>query len=108
MSQKTPPGWICPFCATDCSPIAGKPCAHFFMVDGENGWRFTEEARRLFEAANARDPTLFRDLLYHDSACRQHLRLHRALYEDALEIYAFTAAPAATIAAFEQAIKARG
>ena len=100
------PGYQCPFCGADCSPITGTPCAHFFLTDGENGWRFTEASRALFAAASAKDPTLFRELLYHDDDCRTHLRLRRSEYEDAIEVYVFSGDPAATIAAFEQATAA--
>jgi hypothetical protein len=102
-----PPGYVCPFCGTDCAPIAaGAPCAHFFLADGENGWRHTEQSRRLADAARAQtnDPTLFRELLYHDSACRAHLRLRRANYQDSVEMYVYSDEPAATVRAFEQAI----
>jgi hypothetical protein len=85
------PGYVCPFCGTDCSPIAGEPCEHLFVIDGENGWRFTPTARRLFDAAADKGPALFRDLLYQDS----------------LEIFVFSEAPTATVAAFDAAI-ARG
>ena len=98
------PGYVCPFCGTDCSPIAGAPCAHLFVVDGENGWRFTDHSRLLYEAAQARSPVLFRDLLYHDPACRAHLRLRRANYDDSLEMFAFSDAPEKTQAAFQDAI----
>lgn len=99
------PGYVCPFCRTDCSPIAaGPPCVHYFLTDGENGWRFTERSRALYDAANARQPTLFRDLLYHDPACRMHLRLRRANYDDSLEMYVFSDAPDATEQAFRDAI----
>jgi hypothetical protein len=101
------PGYVCPFCGTDCSPIAGEPCEHLFVIDGENGWRFTPTARRLFDAAADKGPALFRDLLYHDPACRERLRLRRANYEDSLEIFVFSEAPTATVAAFDAAI-ARG
>lgn len=97
-------GWICPFCGTDCSPIAGEPCVHFFLTDGENGWRFSPRARTLFDAATAIRSPLFRDLLYHDAASRAHLRLRRAIYDDSLEIFVFSSDPSATTAAFEQAI----
>lgn len=100
------PGYVCPFCGTDCSPISEGPCAHLFVVDGENGWRFTPVSRPLFEAAEAKAPTLFRDLLYHDATCREHLRLRRANYEDSLEMYAFSGNPEATEEAFRQAISA--
>lgn len=104
MDTADPPGFVCPFCQTDCSPIAGSPCAHFFVVDGENGWRFANESRRVFEAANAKNSTLFRDLLYHDPACRAHLRLRRASYDDSLEMYVFSDSPDVTREAFEHAI----
>lgn len=103
-SGGTAPGWVCPFCGTDCSPVAGDACAHFFVADGENGWRHTERSRGLAERAAARDPTLFRELLYHDEECREHLRLRRAVYEDSLEVYVFSENPDATVAAFEAAI----
>lgn len=97
-------GYICPFCGTDCSPIAPTtPCAHYFLTDGENGWRFTVSSRALFDAANAKQPTLFRDLLYHDPACRENLRLRRANYDDSLEMYAFTGEPEQTVSAFTAA-----
>ncbi len=99
------PGYVCPFCGTDCSPIAGEPCAHFFLADGENGWRFTEASRPLFEAASLKTPVLFRDLLYHDPTCREDLRLRRADYEDSLEMYVFSGAPEKTLAAFRAAIE---
>ena len=99
-------GYQCPFCGADCSPIAGTPCAHFFLTDGENGWRFTEATRALFDAASAKDPTVFRELLYHDDACRMHLRLLRSEYNDAIEVYVFSGDAAATIAAFEGGIAA--
>lgn len=106
-AEASPPGYVCPHCGVDCSPIAGTPCAHFFVTDGENGWRFSTPARLLYAAANAREPTLFRDLLYHDAACRAHLRLRRANYDDSLEMYAFSDDPEATAQAFTEAI-ARG
>ena len=99
------PGYICPFCGTDCSPIAGAPCLHLFAVDGENGWRFTELSRPLFERASETAAPLFRDLLYHNAECREYLRLLRADYEDSLEMYAFTSQPAATNLAFLKAIQ---
>ena len=99
------PGYVCPFCHTDCSPIAGTPCDHLFVVDGENGWRFTEHSRGLYEVAQARSPVLFRDLLYHDPACRAHLRLLRANYDDSLEMFAFSDSLPETKAAFQNAIK---
>jgi len=100
------PGYVCPFCGTDCSPIASTPpCVHYFLTDGENGWRFTERARGLFERAEAKQPTLFRDLLYHDPECRAHLRLRRANYEDSLEMYVYSDDPTATEAAFLAAIE---
>jgi hypothetical protein len=104
------PGFVCPFCGTDCSPITGDPpCEHLFLVDGENGWRFSPAAAALFAAAGAaKQPTLFRDLLYHDPACREYLRLRRAVYDDSLELYAFSADPPATEAAFRDAIGAAG
>ncbi len=102
------PGYVCPNCGTDCSPIAGEPCIHLFVVDGENGWRFTPVSRSLFEAANAKSPVLFRDLLYHDFTCREHLRLRRADYENSLEMYAFSSEPDATAQAFTQAIEHAG
>ena len=99
-------GYICPVCGTDCSPIApAPPCAHYFLTDGENGWRFTSASRALFEAAKTKHPTLFRDLLYHDPTCRENLRLRRANYEDSLEMYAFTGDPGQTISAFTTAIE---
>jgi hypothetical protein len=99
-------GYICPFCGTDCSPIAPTPpCVHYFLTDGENGWRFTAASRTLFEAAKSKQPTLFRDLLYHDPLCRENLRLRRANYEDSLEMYAFTADPDQTVSAFTTAIE---
>jgi hypothetical protein len=105
-TQGATPGYVCPFCGTDCSPITGAaPCAHFFLADGENGWRFTEASRALFDAAAARAPTLFRDLLYHDPNCRAHLRLRRANYDDSLEVYVYSDDPAATVAAFTAAIE---
>lgn len=98
-------GYVCPFCGTDCSPIAPTPlCAHYFLTDGENGWRFTATSRALFEAAKEKQPTLFRDLLYHDAICRQNLRLRRANYDDSLEMYAFTSNPEQTAGAFTAAI----
>lgn len=101
------PGWTCPFCGADASPIAPTPpCGHLFVVDGENGWRYTDDSRRLAEAAAAKDPTLFRELLYHDPQCREHLRLRRANYDDSLEMYVFSGDPAATVCAFETAITA--
>jgi hypothetical protein len=99
------PGWVCPYCGTDCSPIEGPPCAHFFLADGEFGWRFTPMAERLHNAAFFKHPTLFRDLLYHDNICRQHFILRRALYEKSLEVYAFTDRPEAAVAAFQTAIR---
>jgi len=99
------PGFVCPICQTDCSPIAATPpCAHFFVADGENGWRHSNASQRLAHAADARDPTLFRELLYHDPVCRAHLRLRRATYQDSLEMYVFSDDPAATTFAFEAAI----
>lgn len=101
------PGYVCPFCQTDCSPVAtGAPCAHFFVADGENGWRHTIASRRLADSANAKDTALFRELLYHDDACRAHLRLRRAAYEDSLEIYVFSDDTEATERAFVAAITA--
>jgi hypothetical protein len=103
------PGWVCPFCGADCSPIAPTPaCAHFFLADGENGWRFTDRAAPLADAASVRDPTLFRELLYHDRECRRHLRLRRAVYDGSLEMYVFSGAPDDTVAAFRGAIGAAG
>lgn len=78
---------------------------HFLLADGEFGWRFTDEAQALYDAANRKHPTLFRDLLYHDSFCREHLILRRAVYDTSLEIYAFTDNPPATLAAFRSAIR---
>jgi hypothetical protein len=104
-----PPGYMCPFCGKDCAPIAAGPvCAHFFLADGENGWRHTEQSRRLFGMAlgETGDPTLFRELLYHDPACRAHLRLRRADYQDSVEMYVYSEDPAGTVRAFEQAIAA--
>ena len=99
-------GYICPVCSTDCSPIASTPpCIHYFLTDGENGWRFTAASRALFEAAKDKHPTLFRDLLYHDPVCRENLRLRRANYDDSLEMYAFTSNPDQTIRAFTAAIE---
>ena len=99
------PGYVCPFCGVDNSPIApGANCPHLFVVDGENGWRFTSLSRPLHDAALSKSPTLFRDLLYHDPACRQHLRLRRANYADSLEMYAWSDAPATTVSAFAEAI----
>ena len=99
------PGYVCPFCGTDCSPISSKgPCAHYFLTDGENGWRFSVAARMLSYAAGTKQPTLFRDLLYHDPTCRENLRLRRANYDDSLEMYAFTSDPDQTIGAFTAAI----
>ena len=104
--QAATPGYVCPFCGTDCSPIAATPpCAHFFVTDGENGWRFTAASRALHDAAAAKHSTLFRDLLYHDPTCRAHLRLRRANYEDSLEVYIYSDDPPATVAAFETAIE---
>jgi|GEM_PF-2092600 hypothetical protein len=104
-SHDREPGFICPFCGTDCSPIAtAPPCRHFFLIDGENGWRFTPRSAPLFEEAEATYPALFRDLLYHDGDCRARLRLRRANYDDALEMYVFSEDPEATEAAFRQAI----
>lgn len=100
----TVPGWVCPFCGTDCSPIEGPPCAHFFLADGEFGWRFTDDSRALYDAAYQRHPTLFRDLLYHDSACREKLVLRRAVYNTSLEIYVFSEDLPTTIGAFQLAI----
>lgn len=102
------PGYVCPNCGTDCSPIAGEPCVHLFVVDGENGWRFTELSRSLSDAANAKSPVLFRDLLYHDPQCREFLRLRRADYADSLEMFAFSSDPKATVKAFTDAIKRAG
>ena len=99
------PGYVCPFCGTDCSPISSKgPCAHYFLTDGENGWRFSVAARMLSYAAGTKQPTLFRDLLYHDPTCRENLRLRRANYDDSLEMYAFTSDPDQTVCAFSAAI----
>jgi hypothetical protein len=98
------PGFVCPHCGTDCSPIADGPCAHYFLTDGENGWRFTAVSRALHDAAEAKSPALFRDLLYHDAECRRHLVLRRATYDDALEIYVFSVDPAETERAFADAI----
>lgn len=78
------------------------------MVDGENGWRFTPASRHLHDEAAAKRSPLFRDLLYHDPACRARLRLLRANYDDSLEIYVWSDEPAATEAAFEAAIRAAG
>jgi hypothetical protein len=104
--QEGTPGYVCPFCGTDCSPIAASgPCAHFFITDGENGWRFTATSRALSDAADTKGPTLFRDLLYHDPDCRAYLRLRRANYDDSLEVYVYSDDPAATIAAFAAAIE---
>ena len=106
MSDDTTSGYICPSCGTDCSPIAAGPCDHLFLIDGENGWRFTERSRPLFEEANAKSPVLFRDLLYHDPACREHLRIRRANYDDSLEMYVYSAQPDETERAFRAAIDA--
>ncbi len=97
------PGYKCPFCGTDCSPIS-TPCEHLFVVDGENGWRFTEASRVLSEQASQIAPMLFRDLLYHDPSCREYLRLRRANYDDSLEMYAFSECPTETVKAFTKAI----
>lgn len=99
------PGYICPFCNADCSPISGEACMHLFAVDGENGWRFTEVSRPIFEAAAKKEATLFRDLLYHDPRCRLHLRLRRANYDDSLEMYVFSENPGQTAQAFSEAIE---
>jgi hypothetical protein len=64
-----------------------------------------QASRSLFDAAAARSPTLFRELLYHDADCRAHLRLRRANYEDSLEIYVYSDDPAATRAAFMAAVE---
>ena len=90
LSFNSAQGYVCPFCGTDCSPIAGEKCAHLFLVDGENGWRFVAESKALFDAAIGNSPALFRDLLYHDPKCRAHLKLQRANYDDSLEIYVFS------------------
>ena len=103
---ETAEGYVCPFCGADCSPIAGGPCDHLFLVDGENGWRFTERSRPLFQAANAKSPVLFRDLLYHDANCRADLRLRRASYDDSLEMYVYSGQPERTERAFRAAIEA--
>ena len=101
------PGYICPFCETDCSPIATVPaCPHFFAVDGENGWRFPLPTRELFDDASAKSPLLFRDLLYHDPNCRAALRLRRANYDDSLEMYVYSVQRSETNRAFSDAIKA--
>ncbi|HVK03246.1 MAG TPA: hypothetical protein VM490_07210 [Armatimonadaceae bacterium] len=105
MSASTP-GYVCPFCGADCSPISAAACAHLVLVDGENGWRFTGRSRALFEAANAKSPVLFRDLLYHDESCREHLRLRRANYDDSLEMYVYSQRPEETERAFRAAIDA--
>jgi hypothetical protein len=73
-------------------------------VDGENGWRFTGASRPLYEAAQTKSPVLFRDLLYHDANCREHLRLRRAVYDDSLEMYVFSEQPEQTVHAFEATI----
>ena len=107
--DRAAPGYICPFCGVECSPIApGPACAHLFLVDGENGWRFTARSRAVFDAASAKQPPLFRDLLYHDPACRAHLRLLRANYDDSLEVYVYSAQPEETEAAFRAAIESVG
>ncbi len=107
MTEENIPGWVCPFCRADCSPVAASaPCAHFFVADGENGWRHTVASRRLADDADARLPALFRELLYHDDACRAHLRLRRAAYHDSLEVYVFSDDPDATERAFAAAIEA--
>ena len=101
------PGFVCPFCGTDASPIAPTPpCEHLFVVDGENGWRLTERSRPLLADADAKRPALFRDLLYHDPTCRAHLRLLRADYDDALEMFVWSDAPEQTARAFARAIAA--
>ncbi len=106
MTNENAPGFVCPFCHTDCSPIAtSTPCVHFFVADGENGWRHTVASRRLADDAEARLPALFRELLYHDDACRAHLRLRRAVYHDSLEIYVFSDDSPATERAFAAAIE---
>jgi hypothetical protein len=106
-TTETPPGWVCPFCHTDASPLAPSPaCPHLFAVDGENGWRFSLPARVLFDAAERRNPVLFRELLYHDAACRARLRLRRAVYDDSLEVYVWTEDAGETVRAFEAAISA--
>jgi hypothetical protein len=102
------PGYVCPYCGADCSPISDAVCEHYFLTDGENGWRFSAEALPLHEAANAKDPTLFRDLLYHDPDCRAHLRLRRAVYDDSLEMYVFSGEMVETVTAFHHAIGQSG
>jgi hypothetical protein len=99
------PGYICPHCGTDCSPIADGPCIHYFLTDGENGWRFTPTSRSLYEAAATKSSSLFRDLLYHDSDCRTYLIIRRAVYDDSLEMYVYSSNPEATEAAFRAAIE---
>ncbi len=106
-NAKKTPGYVCPFCQTDCSPIAPTPpCVHLFIVDGENGWRMTERSRLLLAQADAKRPALFRDLLYHDPACRAYLRLLRADYDDALEMFVWSERPDETVEAFKSAIAA--
>ena len=102
------PGYVCPYCGADCSPISDTVCDLYFLTDGENGWRFSAVALPLYEAANAKEPTLFRDLLYHDADSRAHLRLRRAVYDDSLEMYVFSGDPPATVAAFQKAIERAG
>jgi len=105
MGEESLPGHVCPFCRTDCSPIAaGPPCRHYFLTDGENGWRFSGAAREAHDAAHGKSPALFRDLLYHDPDCREHLRLRRSDYEDSLEMYVYSEEAPRTAAAFRAAI----
>jgi hypothetical protein len=99
------PGYVCPHCGTDCSPIANGVCEHFFLTDGENGWRFTALSRSLYTKAEAVSPILFRDLLYHDAECRAHLVLRRVVYDDSLEMYVYSDSAAETERAFQQTIQ---
>lgn len=92
------PGTVCPFCGTDCAPVAGPNCAHWFLTDGENGWRFSAAGRRAYAATG--DDVGFRDRLYHDPLCREDLVLRRAVYDDALEIYVFSRDPERSVRAF--------
>ncbi|GAB4467028.1 MAG: hypothetical protein OHK0029_38730 [Armatimonadaceae bacterium] len=99
------PGYVCPHCGADCSPISDGVCEHYFLTDGENGWRFTAVSRALCDAASQVHSTLFRDLLYHDPDCRAHLVLRRVIYDDSLEMYVFSDNVSATRQAFEKATR---